>query len=163
MAYLLLALAQVTGLLLIPFGLPGLWVQVLALTAYAWATGFVTVGFVPLALTLSLAGAGELAEWLLGGHYARCYGGGRPAVWGAILGGTAGAFAGLPVPLLGSVLGAFLGSFAGAALFELLAGRGTTPALRAGWGAFVGRLVATALKAGIGVSIAAIALLAALR
>jgi hypothetical protein len=35
--------------------------------------------------------------------------------------------------------------------------------MRVGWGAFVGRLVATAAKSAIGVAIAAVALLTALR
>jgi hypothetical protein len=34
--------------------------------------------------------------------------------------------------------------------------------MRVGWGAFVGRLVAVAVKSGIGVAIAAVALLSAL-
>lgn len=163
MAYLLLAFAQLVGLLLVPFGLPGLWLQVGALALYAWATGFATVGWVPIAVAVALAALAEVAEFLLGGKYAQRYGGGRRAAVGAIAGGIAGALIGLPVPIIGSVIGAFVGSFAGAALLELTTGRGTGAALKAGWGAFLGRLVATALKSGVGVAIAALALLTALR
>lgn len=70
---------------------------------------------------------------------------------------------GVPVPIIGSVVGAFLGSFVGAAAFELIGNREMRPALRAGWGAFIGRLLATAAKAGIGVAIAAVALFSAVK
>lgn len=164
MAYSLLALAEVAGLLLIPFGLPGLWVQVAALAGFAWYTGFATVGPVPIVACVVLAGAAEWLEFSLGGRYARRYGGGRRAAWGAILGGVAGAILGVPVPVVGSVVGSLVGSFAGAMLAELAGTRGREvgAAVRTGWGALLGRVVATAVKAGIGVLVAAIALLAAL-
>ena len=162
MAYALLVLAQVAGLLLIPFGLPGTWVQVLGLAGYAALTGFTTVGAVPVVACVVLAAAGEVIEFVLGGRYARKYGGSRRAAWGAILGGLVGAVVGVPVFLVGSVIGAFLGAFAGAALLELTRSPDARAALRVGWGAFVGRLVATAAKSAIGVAIAAVALLAAL-
>lgn len=160
---LLLGAGQLLGLLLIPFGLPGLWLQVGGFVLYGWLTDFRTVGAVAIVVVVGLAIAAEIAEFLLGGRYARRYGGGRRAAWGAIIGGVIGAVIGLPLPIIGSVIGAFLGAFVGAALLEMTTGRGTGPALRAGWGAFVGRLVATALKAGIGVAVAAIALVAAIR
>jgi uncharacterized protein YqgC (DUF456 family) len=68
----------------------------------------------------------------------------------------------VPVPLIGSVIGAFVGAFAGAVLLELLARRQMAPALRAGWGALLGRVIATATKVGFGVVVAAVALFAAL-
>lgn len=163
MAYLLLAASQLVGLFLIPFGLPGLWLQVGALALFAWLTGFATVGAAAILWVLGLAFLAEVAEFLLGGRYARRYGGGRRAAWGAILGGIVGAVVGLPLPILGSVIGAFIGSFLGASLLELTTGRGATPALKAGWGAFLGRLVATGLKVGVGVSVAVVALLTAWR
>lgn len=163
MAYLLLALAQLLGLVLIPFGLPGLWIQVGALAVYGWATDFATVGLYPLLAVGLLALLAELAEFLLAGRMARRYGGGRRAAVGALLGGVVGALLGVPVPLLGSVIGAMLGSFAGAALLELTTGRGATPAVRVGWGALVGRVVAVAMKGGLGVVIAVLVLFAALR
>lgn len=163
MAYLLLAVAQVAGLILIPFGLPGLWIQVGALAVFAWGTGFATVSAFGIGVVLFLATLAEVAEFLLAGRYARKYGGGRRAAWGAVLGGIVGALLGLPIPLLGSVFGAILGAFVGALALELTTGRGATPALRAGWGALLGRLVATAMKGGVGVVIAVFTLLTALR
>lgn len=162
LAYLLLVLAQLAGLLLIPFGLPGIWIQAGALIAYAWWTDFAVVGLVPIIIVLFLALLAEIAEFLLGGRFAKRYGGSRRAAFGAIIGGIIGAVMGLPIPLIGSIIGAFVGSFAGAAIFEFTTGRGVGPAARAGWGAFVGRVVATALKSGVGVLIAVLSLLTAL-
>lgn len=160
--YLLLAAAQVVGILLIPLGLPGLWIQVGALALYGWQSNFATMGVIPIILTVGLGLVAEALEFALGGRYARRYGGGRRAAWGAILGGIAGAIMGVPVPIIGSVIGAFVGSFVGAALLELTTGRGANPALRAGWGALLGRVAATAVKVGIGIAIAVVALFSAL-
>ena len=162
-AYLLLAAAQVIGILVIPFGLPGLWIQVGALALYAWQTDFQTIGATALGVAVVLGLVAEALEFALGGRYARKYGGGRRAAWGAILGGIVGAILGVPIPLIGSIIGAFVGSFIGATLLEFTTGRGASPALRAGWGALLGRLFATAAKAGVGVAIAAVALLSAWR
>lgn len=163
MAYLLLAVAQLVGLALIPFGLPGLWVQVGALVVFGWATGFATLSGFALGVVVFLAVVAEIAELVLAGRYARRYGGGRRASWGAVLGGLAGAMLGLPIPLLGSVFGAILGAFVGALALELTTGRGAAPAVRAGWGALLGRVVATAMKGGVGVIIAVFTLLTAFR
>ena len=162
MAYALLVLGQVAGLLLVPFGLPGTWVQVLAVAAYGAATDFRTVGPVTLAIVAVLAAVGEVIEFSLGGRYARKYGGSRRAAWGAILGGVAGAIIGVPVFLIGSVIGAFVGAFVGAAALEMTRSPEVRSALRVGWGAFVGRLVAVAVKSAIAVAIGAVALLSAL-
>ena len=161
MAYALLVLSQAAGLLLIPFGLPGTWLQVLGLVGYGFATDFRTVGALPVVIVVVLAVLGEVVEFVLGGRYARKYGGSKRAAWGAILGGLVGAFVGVPVFLIGSVIGAFVGAFAGAALLEMTSKSDHRAALRVGWGAFVGRLVATAAKSAIGVAIAAVALLSA--
>lgn len=169
MAYALLALAQLVGLLLIPLGLPGLWVQVLALAAYAWSTQFATVGWWAILFVALFAAAAEAVEFVLGGKYAERYGGSRRAAWGAILGGLVGAMIGVPVFLIGSVIGAFIGAFVGAALMELtVKGEDGTRrewrgAMRVGWGAFIGRLVATVVKSSVGVAVAAIALIIAAR
>lgn len=166
MAISLLILAQIAGLLLIPFGLPGIWLQVVALGAFAWATGFREVGWVPLAVVVVLAVVAEVAEFTLGGKYAARYGGSKRAAWGAILGGLVGAVLGVPVPIVGSVIGAFVGSFLGAALLEMTNSKDwrnpeLRGAVRVGWGAFLGRLVATAVKSGIGVAVGAVAVLSA--
>jgi uncharacterized protein len=163
LAYLLLALAMIAGLLLIPLGLPGTWLQAAALAGFAWWTDFATVGLIPVVVVVLLALLAEIGDLLLAGRYARRYGGGGRAALGAIVGGLAGALVGVPVPLLGSVFGAFIGAFVGAAALELFGGGAAGSAARAGWGALVGRIVSTAMKGGVGVVIALFSLATALR
>lgn len=161
MAYALLVVAQVVGLVVVPLGLPGLWLQVVALIGYAYATGFERVGWLAILSVVALAGIAEAVEFVLGGRFTARFGGSRRAVWGAILGGLVGAVVGVPILVIGSVIGAFIGSFVGAVVMELSATREWRGAMRVGWGALVGRLVATGVKGLFGVAIGILALLAA--
>jgi uncharacterized protein YqgC (DUF456 family) len=151
LAILLLAVTGLAGLMLIPLGLPGLWVIVLGILAYGWLTDFRTLSAGLLALVIGLALLGEIVESWIGFRFAQRYGGSKRAGWGALLGGLVGAIVGVPVPIIGSVIGGFLGAFAGAALFEYSRARRSEGAVRAGWGAVLGRAAAAALKMGIGV------------
>ena len=160
---LLLAACGVVGLLLIPFGLPGLWVIVLGVLGYGWLTDFRTIGVGLIILIVALALIGEVVEAWLGFRMARRYGGSSRAGWGALIGGLVGAIIGVPVPVIGSVIGGFVGAFLGAALFEYTRARHSEGAVRAGWGAVLGRAVAAAVKMGLGVVIAVVSLFAALR
>ncbi len=87
MALALLIGAQLAGLLLMPLGLPGLW----------------------LMLAAGLATLAEILELTLTARYTKKYGGSSRAGWGALFGGLAGAFMGVPIPIVGSVIGAFAG------------------------------------------------------
>jgi uncharacterized protein YqgC (DUF456 family) len=161
MAYGLLALAQLAGLLMVPLGLPGTWLQVISIGVFSYATNW-RLGWWIFAVAVALAAVAEVIEFMLGGRFARKYGGSKRAAWGAILGGLVGAFMGFPLPVIGSVIGAFIGAFVGAALLEMTAGAEARAALRVGWGAFVGRLAAVAMKSCVCVLIAVIALVSAL-
>lgn len=160
---LLLALVSIAGLLMLPFGLPGLWVIVLGVIGYGWLTDFRTIGIGLLVLVVALALLGELLEAWLGFRFARQYGGSRRAGWGALIGGIVGALVGVPVPLIGSVIGGFLGAFIGAAVFEYTRARHSGIAARAAWGAVLGRAVAAAAKMALGIVIAVAAVFAAMR
>ena len=160
---LLLLVCVIAGLLLVPFGLPGLWLMVLGVIGYGWLTDFRTVGVGMIALVTGLALAGEIIDWWLGFWFAERYGGSRRAGWGALLGGIVGAVIGVPIPVLGSVVGAFVGSFAGAALFEFTRERRPDVALRAGWGALLGRAAAAAAKIALGLAIAVVGVFAVLK
>jgi uncharacterized protein YqgC (DUF456 family) len=162
-AVIVLAACSVAGLVLVPLGLPGLWVMVLGVIGYGWLTGFRSVGLVTIALVLGLAFAGEIVENWLGFRFAKRYGGSSRSAWGALVGGIAGAIVGVPVPVIGSVIGAFIGSFAGAALFEYTYSGHAGVAVRAGWGSVVGRAAAAALKMALGVVIAIIGAAAVIR
>jgi uncharacterized protein YqgC (DUF456 family) len=161
MAVLVLAVVLLLSLVIIPLGLPGLWVMVLAALAYPYATGTQAIGTATVVGVSLLAAVAEGVEFVLAGRFARRYGGSRRAGWGAIVGGIIGAFAGVPVPFIGSMIGAFAGSFAGALVAELTRGTDATGATRVAWGALVGRVAAVAVKVGIGVAIAAWIVLAA--
>ena len=159
----LLILCFAAGLLLVPFGLPGLWVMAGGVLGYGALTGWRSIGIVTIALVVGLAFLGEIIEWWLGFHYARRYGGSRRAGWGALLGGLVGAVVGVPVLVLGSILGAFAGAFLGAALFEYTRARQAGPSVSAGWGAVLGRVAATAAKVALGLILAVVTLFAVLR
>lgn len=163
LAILLLAGAGVVGLLLIPLGLPGLWLILLGILGYGWLTDFRTlsVGFV--ALVVGLAALGEAVEAWVGFRFARRYGASKRAGWGALVGGLAGAVVGVPVPVIGSVIGGFVGAFAGAALFEYAGARASAGAVRAGWGAVLGRAAAVGFKMGLAVVMVAASLWLAAR
>lgn len=158
-----LVVACLGGLVLVPLGLPGLWVMVLGVAAYGWLTGFeaVTAGVIGLAAGLALLG--EVVETWLGFRFAKRYGASSRAGWGALAGGLAGAVVGVPVPLIGSVLGGFVGSFVGAAVFEYTRALRADAALGAGWGAVLGRAGAAAAKMALGTVIGVVAAFAALR
>ena len=163
LAILLLAAVGVAGLLLIPLGLPGLWLIVLGILSYGWLTDFqmLTAGFV--ALVIGLAALGEAVEAWLGFRFAQRYGGSRRAGWGALAGGLMGAVVGVPLPIIGSVIGGFVGAFAGAAVFEYTRERASAGAVKAGWGAVLGRATAVALKLGLAVVMVSWALWLAVR
>lgn len=158
----MLLVCIVAGLMLVPFGLPGLWVMALGVIGYGWLTAFHTVGAGIIALVVGIALLGEIVDWWLGFRFATKYGGSRRAGWGALIGGIVGAFVGVPVPVLGSVVGAFVGSFAGAALFEYTREQHAGVAVRAGWGAMLGRAAAAGAKIALGLVIGVVGILVVL-
>ena len=162
-ALLLMLAAALAGLVLIPFGLPGLWLIVLAIIGYGWLTDFQTMSAWFLLLVIALALAGELIEAWIGFRFAQRYGGSRRAGWGALVGGLIGAIVGVPLPVLGSVIGGFVGAFVGAAVFEYTRARHAEGAARAGWGAVLGRAAAVGIKMGLGVVIAVMGVVAVMR
>jgi uncharacterized protein YqgC (DUF456 family) len=162
-AVLLVLLTGLAGLALIPLGLPGLWVIVLGILGLGWLTDFRTLGVGLVVLILVLALVGEAVEAYVGFRFAQRYGGSSRAGWGALAGGLVGAIVGVPVPVVGSVIGGFFGAFIGAALFEYSRARHSQGAVRAGWGAVLGRALAAGVKMGIGVVLVVIGVFAALR
>lgn len=162
LAVILLGVCCVAGLVLVPLGLPGLWLMVLGVVAYGALTGFRSTGPVAIGLVVGLALVGEILESWLGFRFARRYGGSSRSGWGALVGGLIGAMAGVPVPVIGSVIGAFVGSFAGAALFEYTVSQRAAVAVGAGWGAVLGRAAAAAIKMGLGIAIMIVGVVAVL-
>jgi uncharacterized protein YqgC (DUF456 family) len=134
-------------LLLNAVALPGNWVLLVIATAYAWMTDFVRVGWVALAVMAGLAVIAEVLELIVGLTWTAKHGATRRGTFGAFVGGLIGAVATAQwVPPFGAMLGAFGGSFAGAYVFEYTAQRRRDAAMRAGRAAFIGRIVAAAVK-----------------
>jgi hypothetical protein len=143
---------QVAGIVLIPFGLPGTFVQLAAAIVLAAATGGQLLGWGWVAVFVVLTLFGELVEFLSGQWGARRFGGSPRAAWGALIGGVAGAVVGgIPIPVIGSIVMSFVGTFLGALIGELSA-TARRPELRVGFGAVVGRVVGVAVKLGIGMA-----------
>jgi uncharacterized protein YqgC (DUF456 family) len=163
MALLILALVLLASLFLIPLGLPGLWVMIGAALIYNGLSGGFPIGMTTIVVALILATVAEILEFTLAGRYVRRFGGTRPGARGALLGGLIGSIVGIPfpIPFVGLVIGAFVGSFVGALIGELRAGSSHAEATHAATGALLGRVVAAALKVGVGASIAMMLFIAA--
>ena len=142
----LLLVAVIIGLVMIPLGLPGIWLMLLGGVVHRLLVVPATISWVTLVILVALALTAEWLEFAVSGRYTRKYGGSRRASWGAIAGGLAGAFVGIPIPLIGSVVGAFAGAFIGALLGEYSVEKDHGMATRAATGALIGRAVATAMK-----------------
>jgi uncharacterized protein YqgC (DUF456 family) len=151
-----LDLVLVLGLLAIPLGLGGNFILLGAILVVAVVTRFETVGWVALGVATAAVLLGEVVEAVLGSLVARKFGAGRWGMLGAFVGGILGAVAGTAVlPVIGSLLGSFAGAAVGAIALELRAGKDRAEGLRAGWGAFLGKVMATAFKFAIGAGLAA--------
>ena len=150
-----LILALVAGLLMLSFGLPGLWVMGGAALIDATVVRSHVVSLTLAIGIVVVAGLAEVIELALAGRFARRYGGSRRAGWGAVIGSLVGAFVGVPVPLIGSLVGAFVGAFAGAFVAEISQRTQLAPAARVATGALLGRIAATAAKVGIGCAVLA--------
>ena len=151
----LLALAivgMIVALVLIPLGLPGLWIMIGILAVATFADEVSPIILVLLVVVALLA---ELAEWAIVARTSARWGGSRKAFWGAIAGGLVGILVGLPVPLpiLGPLIAGLLGTFVGAAAVTLWETRALRSAGRVGCGAVLGRAFAAATKTAAGVVI----------
>lgn len=151
----LLHLAVLAGLLAVVLGLSGNFILLGLALVVALIGGFQHLAWWGLLLLLALAILGEVVEAFLGVATARGFGATRWGMIGTFAGGLLGAAAGTAVfPVVGSLVGAFLGSFLGAVIGELLRGRRTAESMRAGTGAFLGKVIATSFKLAIGIVIA---------
>lgn len=159
--FLLLVAAQLGGLLLVPLGLPGLWLMLAAAVAHQLLADPATIGWTAILVATALATVAEILEFTLSVRYTKKYGGSKRAGWGALLGGLVGAVMGVPIPIIGSVIGAFAGSFVGALIAEYSVARDHGAAGRAAWGSVIGRVWATMAKTTLGLAIAIIVLVRA--
>ncbi|MCA9754730.1 MAG: DUF456 domain-containing protein [Candidatus Eisenbacteria bacterium] len=148
----LLDIVLLAGVLAIPLGLGGNFILLGAGLVVAIVTGFQTVGWIALVVAAVFVILGEVVEAVLGSLVAQKFGASRWGMLGAFAGGILGAIAGTAwIPLIGSLIGSFVGAAAGAVALELATGKDRDPGLRAGWGAFLGKVLSTAFKLAIGI------------
>lgn len=122
-------------------GTPIIWAAALV---YAILTDFEAIGKDYLIWFGVLTLLSQLLDWLAGTYGARRLGASR---WGMI-----GAFVGTVVGfIIGNVIGLIVVPLIGAIAFELLAGKKSKIALKAGFGTFLGFIAGVVLKFGLGV------------
>ncbi len=140
--WLLAGLVVVAGLAgtVVP-ALPGVPLVFLGLFIGAWIGDFQAIGWTTLGILAFLAVIAWVVDFLAGAAGARYLGASSRAFWGATIGAVAGIFFG--------VVGMLLGPFIGAVLGELSGGSNMVQSGRAGLGAWIGMVLATAVKLAI--------------
>jgi uncharacterized protein len=149
------------------FTLPGNWIVVALAAGFAWLFPHEAgrgITWTTIWVSLLLAAAGEVIEFVAGAAGAAKQGASRRAVLlslvGALVGSIVGLMIGTPVPVLGSfvmaLLGGAAGAFAGAYVGEMWKGRSGAERLAAGRGAFAGKIWGTLGKLACGAVIVAI-------
>lgn len=163
--YFLLILAMLGCLVVVLLGLPGVWLLLLSVTLYGWATHWNYIGWHGLAALLILAILSEVLEFFAAGVAAKQAGGGERASIGAIVGAFVGGLVStfvVPVPVLGTLAGLCAGAFAGALILEQSRDRRPLHLLRVGFSAARGRLLGTLLKIALALAMFLVALALAL-
>jgi len=140
--WVLAALIVIAGLVgtVVP-ALPGVPLVFAGLFIGAWIDDFSTVGWATVGVLAALAFLGWIVDFVASAVGARYLGASSRAFWGATAGAVVGIFFGVPGMLLGPFLGAVLG--------ELSGGRDLVRSGRAGLGAWLGMVLATAVKLAI--------------
>ena len=158
---ILFFLFLVLGIAAIPFGFPGTFVIFADALVYGLITRFRgPITWPILLILLGLAVLSELFEFLLGTFTTLKFGASRWGVIGTLIGGILGAAWGSALlPVVGTVLGALAGAFLGAFILELIHRDDRARAARAGTGAFVGRILGTALNLSCAIAMVAIILI----
>jgi len=117
----------------------------------AWAEDFQYVGIRTLLVLAGMAALTYVVEFTASILGVKKYGGSRRAMAGAVLGGIAGLFLGIP--------GILIGPFVGAVIAELSLQHSLDQASRAGFGTVVGLAIGVAGKLAIGIAMIGLFLL----
>lgn len=129
------------------FGIPGNLLIALGTFFYAIAAKVNQFSFSFVLTVFAVMLLFEALEFVLISISARHYGSSRWGVGGAIVGGILGAYSGaFFTPVLGAILGSFIGVFLGTFLVELIRKPNLSQGLKAGYGAFVGRIGGLSIK-----------------
>lgn len=127
-------------------GIPVIWA---AAFIYGLLTGFESIGRDYLLIFGILSALSLILDWVVGVYGAKKLG---ASTWGMV-----GAFAGMIIgAIVGTLPGVIIGPLVGAVVFELLAGKKSGPAFKAGFGTFLGFLSGLVMKLGLGVVMIAV-------
>jgi uncharacterized protein YqgC (DUF456 family) len=154
-----IVVAMAACVALIPLGLPGLWL-IVAIAGGMSLGGLLS--WTAAGVIAGIAAVAEAAEFLVLSRLGRRYGASRRAFWGAVIGGMAGLFVGLPVPVIGSVVTAFVGTFVGAGLVTWMETASLGRSAKVGWGVLLARTLAVGLKVAVAVGVVGFVALALL-
>lgn len=150
--YVLLLIAVLAGLFINILGLPGLWLMVVAVIGYAWATDFAYIGWWTIGIIIALGLLAELVEFFAGAAGSAKAGGSKRGMAGAIIGGVVGGIVGTPIfPVVGTIIGSIIGCALGAYLIETSVGKTHTEATSISIGAAKGRFVGLVAKSAFGI------------
>jgi len=119
--------------------LPGPPLSYVALLVLSFARDWEPFSITFLAITGIAAVLVSLLDFLIPPAGAKRYGASKYGFWGSAVGMVLGL-------IFLSVPGMFIGGWAGAVVGELYAGKSGKGAMRAGWGVFLGNLLAVGLK-----------------
>jgi len=161
LALIIFGLVLVLGLVAIPLGFPGTFIIFGDALCYALITRFrgaITVKF-SLAL-LAIALFAELMEFLLGTFTTLKFGASKWGVVGTLAGGILGAsFGSAAFPFVGTLVGAIIGAFLGAFILEYLHRDNHAAAAKAGFGAFVGKILGMTIALACAIAMIALILI----
>jgi len=145
-------IVSAVSVLLAVLGIPGNFVPVIIALIATLAGDGQSFNWTWFVVFLLIAVSGEVVDQLMGLLGAKKYGASRAGMIGAIIGGFAGGILGTMIlPLVGSLVGVLLGCFFMTFLFELLySGRSMDESRRAGFGALLGRVIASCYKLSAG-------------
>ncbi|MDT8389184.1 MAG: DUF456 domain-containing protein [Lentisphaeria bacterium] len=151
LGYVFFYLTMLLGVVLVPLGLPGEFLIVIAAGVFIAAAGSGVISWWTFLGLLLLGVLAETIEFFAGLLGAKVKG----SLWsgvGAIIGGVAGAVLGAPFGLIiGSLAGVFVGTFLGAYLVELHISKQSDQAMTVAGAAVAARLIGVAVKVTIAV------------
>ncbi len=147
LAYIVLGLVALSGLVLTVLSFPGIWLIFISTFFVAWMGDFQQVSPLALLIIFFISLMSTLVDNVIMAMGAQKLGGTGWGMAGAIIGGIVGL-------AVGNLVGMFVGPVIGATAFELLfAHKDFKQSLKAGIGSFIGLLVSIVLKIGINVGI----------
>ncbi|MFV2029680.1 DUF456 domain-containing protein [Neisseria sp. S1] len=125
--------------------IPGLGLMFAGAWLIAYAGDYQIIGTATLIFLGIVAAVGTVMDYVAGMLGAKFTGASKTAVWGALIGGIAGAFFSLPGLLLGPLVGAGIGEF--------WARKDLLSAGKVGLGTFIGFIVGVIAKLGCALTI----------